>query len=340
LNTNINSQPSPPNLGLDNQERGFFSSNLEHDSSRETDPNTIKNNSNPLHTDAEIRKQAIKSLSYHNVVLHKFTPGKPIPYRSERASKKAKEHLSYWAGDLEDYIKSEWKKYKKETNSKVICLTNGKEVIALPYKTRFALSYQKQVVRAIKRIPWQHYSSAVKQELEFDANRYTIEESWEIAPKELNRYLTGLFKKIGRRIPYLVTLEAHESGYPHFHVVFFGVRRIEDWRKLAKRWGCGFQNIKRTSPYHGVEYATKYITKTLATSFDDRLKMFLWFFNRRAIHNSRGLMPPINKMKEASNSTDWVLCGVFHINENYTNGFKEWLIEVADMAYDIESWDG
>jgi len=49
----------------------------------------------------------------------------------------------------------------------------------------------------------------------------------------LNRFLSFLSKRYGKRLDYISVLEPQDSGNPHLHVIVFGIPRIEDHRKLT-----------------------------------------------------------------------------------------------------------
>lgn len=154
-----------------------------------------------------------------------------------------------------------------------------------------------------------------------------------LTKREARRELREIIISMEVRLPYVVSLELQGDGYPHFHAVFFGVKRLGDWKKLETRWGMGFQNVKRCSPYRGVEYALKYATKSLSNTVARRARAYLWYFGKRVYHGSRGLMIPLNKINEdkITKEDKYLLIGLYTIRENYTNGFKEWVCSFGDM---------
>jgi hypothetical protein len=128
------------------------------------------------------------------------------------------------------------------------------------------------------------------------------------ANKELHRFMILLkyhFEKEGRRFPeYLKTSEFMKNGLIHFHIVFFGVARLFDWREIEKYWKNGYIWINRTKDKkkirNAISYVAKYITKTLdvKNKKHELTRAMNWLFDIRNYSNSRGLIYPLYYKKE------------------------------------------
>ena len=353
------------------------------------------NNSN-IAIGEDIFKNQAQSVDLHDLIyrpiLAKKPKGKNKSTKVRARVSEGKETLEYYSS-MDAYIMEKYDAYLEEIKKRVLvwkktCKGGCSSVSCFPEKRRGDRYYTKLIKRAIRSIPVYKYRDAVKQELTIDRTRYTLDNAYQEAPKELNRYFTGLFRELTMRrvykellgfsgyqklttderrrkykellelpqfegltegerrkklkeiiksmevrIPFVVSLELHGDGYPHFHIVFFGVKRLADWKELQIRWGMGFQNIKRCSPQKGVDYALKYITKSLSKATNKRAHAYLWYFGRRIYHSSRGVMTPLSEINKDRITEDekYSLIGCYFINENYTNGFKEWVCAFGDM---------
>lgn len=308
-------------------------------SSLEKQQITLWNNSNPI-TKADILENQVQSIDFHNLryrdISHEKTRSKNKSTTARERVAEGKETLEYYA-DMDAYIIEKYNAYLEDTKKRVLVwektCKGGSSVSCFPEKRRGDHYYTKLVKRAINSVSVYKYKYAVKQELTVDRTRYGLQEAWMAINHEFNRYLTGLFAEIGHRIPYVAGVELHADGYPHIHIIFFGVKRIADWRKLIKRWGMGFQFIKPCSPQKGVDYALKYVTKSLSKVTNKRAHAYLWYFGRRIYHSSRGVMTPLNEVNKDRVTEDekYALVGLYTINRNFTNGFKDWVLAFGDM---------
>ena len=306
--------------------------------SLEEQQEVVWNNCNAGISETVLKNQE-QSIELHDLVYRVINDKKPKGKNKsttvrERVAE-GKETLEYYAG-IDAYIIEKYDAYVEDVKKRVLVwkktCKGGCSVSCFPEKRRGDRYYTKLVKRAIRSIRADKYKDAVKQELTIDRKRYTLDEAYQAVTHELHRYLTGLFAQTGK-IPYIVTMELHADGYPHFHIVFFGVKRLADWRTLEKRWGMGFQNVKRCSPQKGIDYALKYVTKSLSKVTNKRAHAYLWYFGRRIYHSSRGVMTPLNEVNKDRITEDekYALIGCYFINEKYTNGFKEWVCSFGDM---------
>lgn len=87
--------------------------------------------------------------------------------------------------------------------------------------------------------------------------------------------------------PYCVKVEFHQSGWPHFHVIFL-TRRFLPGGLVNELWACGRTNVERIST-EKFRYLLKYVTKP-----GDLPE---WVLNRerfRVFQSSRGFLKPLN----------------------------------------------
>ncbi len=153
-------------------------------------------------------------------------------------------------------------------------------------------------------------------------------EMWLTIKPELNRFLTSLRYNLKHRLPeYLTTIEAQKNGNPHIHIVFFGAKRLLDWRKIRDLWGLGHIFINRTSDCskvrYPINYVCKYITKTYTTSDEHNLltQSLVWFYNVRSYSCSRGLLYPLNLISLGGWCVDWlIVCTSYIVPQNDEGG--------------------
>lgn len=298
-------------------------------------------NNSKHHTKDAILSGWAQSIEHHDLLYRSFSDkkrkGKNKSTKAQDRVREGKETLEYYTG-MDAYIREKYDAYVNETKNRVLVwkktCKGGCSVSCFPEKRRGDRFYTKLVQRAIRSIHIEKFKYAVKQELTIDRTRYTIEEAWMALPHELNRYLTGLFAELGHTIPFLAVKELHNDGYPHFHIIFFGVKRVADWRKLEKRWGMGFQFIQPCSPRKGVDYALKYVTKSLSKTTNKRAHAYMWYFGRRIYSSSRGIMTPLNEINKDRVTEDekYALIGLYTINKNFTNGFKDWVLAFGNLV--------
>ena len=113
--------------------------------------------------------------------------------------------------------------------------------------------------------------SALLFTLEYNANKIRRSEAWQNIGVDFNRFLSRLKHKYGK-ISIIRVWEAHESGYPHCHVLVifhnhtFDGKRMWNKRKnkfvnrvfgntflsLKSKWKHGFSDLELVNSYHGV----------------------------------------------------------------------------------------
>lgn len=86
----------------------------------------------------------------------------------------------------------------------------------------------------------------------------------EISP-EITRWLKRVRKQSGAKLRYLLVVEAHASGLPHFHLLVHEVTLASvTYRVLHDQWHFGFSSWKLINPQDDRShwYVTKYLAKS------------------------------------------------------------------------------
>lgn len=96
---------------------------------------------------------------------------------------------------------------------------------------------------------------------------------------------------------YTMTIEFHEDGWPHYHLLV--QESFVDWWKLGDAWKIGHVHFSKRDfddMRHAINYATKYIAKT---DTEDGFSFPDWVLDYegaiRRFSCSRGLLPPNRK---------------------------------------------
>ena len=158
---------------------------------------------------------------------------------------------------LPDWVKEEvvryFIRYLEVSGASAIVLEDEDGFFCLvPYKTRFhrvgdvVRRFYEVFSRASRRYRegvWVTLTTDPKvyEKLDYLTYRYEI-------MKALNRFFAWLRKRF-KRVSYLNVVEFTESGLIHFHIIVFGLRRIEDYRVFTRRlvgWGFGRVNFMYT----------------------------------------------------------------------------------------------
>jgi len=139
-------------------------------------------------------------------------------------------------------------KYIEVTRSSVVVLEDEDGFFCyVPYRHRFSGNEIVQRFDEVFNRASKKYRMGVWVTLTTDPKVYSndsyLSYRYKIV-KALNRFLSWLRKRFGR-ISYICVIEFTDSGLIHFHVVIFGLGRIEDYRVFTKRlvnWGFGRVN--------------------------------------------------------------------------------------------------
>jgi len=155
---------------------------------------------------------------------------------------------------LSDWVKASiveyFLKYLDVSKARVIVLEDEDGFYCtVPYKTRFhsigdvLRRFDVVFANASRRFRvgvWVTLTTDPKmyENMDYLTYRYEI-------VKALNRFFAWLRKRFGR-VSYINVIEFTDSGLIHFHIVVFGLSRIEDYRVFTKRlieWGFGKINF-------------------------------------------------------------------------------------------------
>ena len=191
----------------------------------------------------------------------------------------------------------------------------------------------------------------------------------------LNRFMSFLSKRYGRRLDYICVPEPMDSGNPHLHVIVFGISRIEDHYKLTNilaKQGFGYihyeygihkdkngnwvwrnrANKPRTKTMDVKAYLRKYLTKVFHRALSDSSRghgqglclsdyklAFYFASNKRFFTCSRALMV----RREKFSCGLWVYVGSWHWLD-----VPDWILEMAnvtlapstDYVWKLEALDG
>lgn len=131
------------------------------------------------------------------------------------------------------------------------------------------------------------FNAVAKGKTLWHANRHESE-AW-------RQYYEKLVHRFGWRVPYIRVVEFMENGLIHLHVLFFGIRWLDDFRKVAYDWGVtygqGFNcQISRIRKRDGKwDWASKKDEPTDSDGKDpgDYLKKYL----KKALFNTDGYSP-------------------------------------------------
>jgi hypothetical protein len=142
--------------------------------------------------------------------------------------------------------------------------------------------------------------------LTIDAARCSLVDAWDSISVEFNRFETLLRQKYGKFVKFRVW-EAHESGYPHCHVVYYFLDRIfEVWEhfdkdnnrsfriankhrnSIAGMWSMGNIDIKGVQDTLGAfKEVKKYITKHVWSDKGDKTNAMLTLFRKQSYYVSQ-----------------------------------------------------
>jgi len=220
--------------------------------------------------------------------------------------------LTYSQNMFDSYLKN-LKKYRR-----YIHITNGERSSFILLENRYSNSYRKKIK---SRMDWLAHryskSGCVYVVLTLDPKKYGNDKVRML--KEHKSDFADFIDKVrrsfiraGLQMPkYLHTVECMKEprsrGNPHINVVFFGCRRLMDWRKILQYWGKGNIRINRTrdgqTVRNPVMYVCKYITKTYCETNDENIvtQSLVWLFNLKSFSCSRNLIIPLHP----KGSGDW-----------------------------------
>lgn len=214
------------------------------------------------------------------------------------------------------------------------------EIKTSPYATRFNSLPRKIEQEKRYKILWNNATSMFQRgvflTITTDPKRHrNVEEANKAFGPALNRFMTWIRKKVKSlgygRVSYICANEFQKNGLLHAHIVIFGPRYLEHYRKVSHQWsrtgqgkivylyslrkdGNGWYWVKQKPKdaekgQSAGEYLKKYISKNLQ---DDGQDLY-WLFGKRFFTNSKTLeegpgRPPVP-------AGNWVYIGSCHWQE-------------------------
>jgi len=252
--------------------------------------------------------------------------------------------ITYHNQSLLNYAEYHFTNYIEGTKKKhsYIYVYRGSQHSLKLLENRYHNSYCKKIKKRMNYLVWKYGNeNAVLLTLTIDPKMYghdkllmwrSVKKDFHIFMKKLRIYL----KRHGREMPkYVHAVESQKNGNPHIHVVFFGSKRLCDWRKIRQYWGKGHIFINRTCKgqkvRYPVHYITKYITKTFANTNPKNVltQSMIWLFNMRSFDHSKGLTVPLNP----KSTGEWSIGGIAII-QNMGSQIDEMLV-IQDVIYSL-----
>lgn len=150
------------------------------------------------------------------------------------------------------------------------------------------------------------YTPMIFVTLTIATKKYSLVDAWNINSHEFNIFETKLRQKYGKFVKFRVW-EAHESGYPHCHVVYYFLdRKFKVWeyfdkdnkrsfrladkhrKSISNMWSMGNVDIKGVQDTLGAfKEIKKYITKHIWSSKGDKTNAMLSLFNKQSYYVSQ-----------------------------------------------------
>jgi hypothetical protein len=81
--------------------------------------------------------------------------------------------------------------------------------------------------------------------------------------KDCTKWIKRIRKNSGAPLRYLLVVEAHKDGFPHYHALLHEAGHEISWRTLTSAWRSGYSNIKLADDTDRAPwYVCKYIAKS------------------------------------------------------------------------------
>jgi len=252
---------------------------------------------------------------------------------------------------FEDYLAA------KENQVLVFEDQNEGDHLVLPHEHRWSSTYRRRTyarLKAAERYVTAKWDGAVPTTLltltaphndmdgdprPFESVLADLKGGWENARKVIDRETDGVDTE------YLAIYEPHGSGYPHLHVVLFGVARPSIGRKVQQYWvdryvegasanaqDCEVSRGRGADLAEPAAYVMKYLSKSLARDGEAEqtaleamptvhgyveFSALMWATGSRTYSMSQGLTAAIKESEPERDGDplierDWVLIGTVH----------------------------
>lgn len=133
--------------------------------------------------------------------------------------------------------------------------------------------------------------------LTIDPKKIGWYEAWTGLSHRIELFMQNLRRnlKIKLNYVYVVETQLNSTFYPHVHMIFLGIKRLADWRKIQEWWNWGYIYINKTNAgeqvRNPISYIMKYIRKGLMPTLDFESKTFknnvlIWLFRKRQFQPS------------------------------------------------------
>lgn len=154
--------------------------------------------------------------------------------------------------------------------------------------------------------------------------------AWESVGKDISKLLEAMNKQrkrnrgIKERLTYLWVIEEQQNtGWPHVHFFFPGIKSLLGFRKIKALWGKGTVEVHSDKSCKVASYVTKYITKMSGFSLLGLAHM--WYNKRRLYGFSRSFAVKTPKEEKQS----YKLIGM----SNNKMGFGQWDCELKEYDW-------
>ena len=251
---------------------------------------------------------------------------------------------------FEDYLAA------KENQVLIFEDQNEGDHLVLPHEHRWSSTYRRRTyarLKAAERFVVRKWGETVPTTLltltaphndangeprAFEAVLSDLKDGWENARKVIDRETDGIDTE------YLAIYEPHGSGYPHLHVVLFGVARPSIGRKVQEYWvdryvegasadaqDCEVSRGRGADLSEPASYVMKYLSKSLARDGEAEqtaleamptvhgyveFSALMWATGSRTYSMSQGLTQAIKESEPETGDSpierDWVLIGTAH----------------------------
>lgn len=84
-----------------------------------------------------------------------------------------------------------------------------------------------------------------------------------VTGREVTKFLKRVRKNSSAKIRYLVVIEKHKSGAPHFHILVHEVDEPVRYRVLSAAWQSGFSQFNLVDGAKAAAYVSKYLSKSM-----------------------------------------------------------------------------
>jgi len=235
---------------------------------------------------------------------------------------------------------------------------NTGDYLVLPHEHRWSSTYRRRTyarLKAAERYVIDKWDGGVPTTLltltaphndengdprPFESVLSDLKDGWDKARRVIRRETEGV------ETEYLAVFEPHGSGYPHLHVVLFGVARPSIGRKVQQYWvdryvegasadaqDCEVSRGRGVDLSEPAAYVMKYLSKSLARDGEAEqtaleamptvhgyveFSALMWATGNRTYSMSQGLTAAIKESEPEEDSDDefvdrdWVLVGTVH----------------------------